>query len=175
MPGDWRNAPLHPVITSSPSATDGQPGSPDVAGLSQPSLDLSSLWYTLVVRPWMTLGIVASDDSARAWRVAQKLMEVAGPSPNAFKAINVLKASSERAAAFIHAVTPSRDRVAAERTRVLLAIDSPLQNPVSIGLLAACDAVLLILELGRSRIPDARRLIELAGPERVLGAVFAVD
>jgi len=162
-------------VTSSPSVSDDQGSSPSTTGLSQPSLDLSSLWYALAVRPWLTLGVVASAESDRAWRVAQKLMEVAGQNSGAFKAINVLNAGAERAAAIIHAVTPKRDRVSAERTRVLLAIDSPLHNPVSIGLLAACDAVLLVLELGQSRIPDARRIVELAGRERVMGAIFAVE
>jgi hypothetical protein len=59
--------------------------------------------------------------------------------------------------------------------RFVVALDSPVVNPVAIGVLTAADAALMLLEKGVSQIPQARRIIEIAGRERFIGAVVAAD
>jgi hypothetical protein len=133
---------------------------------------VAELWYSLIGRAWATLAVVAPDNAPRAWWLAQRLAEVGKGEPGVLKAVNVLKATVARAAAIGQALSPQKLKGTAQRKRFILAVDSPLENPVAIGLLSGCDAVLLLLELERTRIPDGQRIIELVGRERFVGAVL---
>ena len=57
----------------------------------------------------------------------------------------------------------------------IVALDSPIANPVAIAVIAASDAVLLLLERGVTGIPQARRIVEIVGRDRLIGAVFDVS
>jgi len=41
--------------------------------------------------------------------------------------------------------------------------------------LTACDTVVLLLEKGVSKIPQARKVIEIVGRQRLIGAVLALE
>jgi hypothetical protein len=138
----------------------------------QPPPEVSALWYSLRARPWRTLALVAPGNAPRAWRLAQKFQLVEGERAQTLKLVNALDANVGRVAAVAHALSPKKLESAPERARFILAADSPLENPVAIGLLSTCDAVLLLLERQRTRIPDAQRILELIGPERFIGAVL---
>jgi hypothetical protein len=136
-----------------------------------PAHDVTALWYALIGRPWASLAVISQDDSPRAWRLVQKLDEVARVNQyRALKTVNILDLTLERAEAIAHAV--GKVSSLGERKRYLIAIDSPLENPVAIRVLSACDAVLLVLEKDRSRIPDAQRTVEMVGRGRLIGAVL---
>jgi hypothetical protein len=136
-----------------------------------PPHDVSALWYVLVSRPWTSLAVVSPDDGSKAWRLAERFLEVARQNQSSvFTAVNILNLNVERAASIAHAV--SVVTAVGQRKRFVMAIDSPLENPIAIRVLSACDAVLLLLEKGRSRIPDAQRTVELVGRERLIGAVL---
>lgn len=53
--------------------------------------------------------------------------------------------------------------------QVIIAVRSVLEEPLGVAVAQAADAVVLCVEMGRSRLPSARRTLELVGPERVLG------
>lgn len=133
---------------------------------------LSTVWYRLVGLQWKTLALVAPGDHARAWRLAQGLVEVAKGGPTPLKAVNALGASLDRLVAVAHVLSPTKLQATSDVTRFIVAADSPLEAPASIGLLSSCDAVVLLLERGRTRIPDGQRILELVGPERFVGAVL---
>jgi len=136
-----------------------------------PAHDVSALFYTLIGRPWSSLAIISPDDSPRAWRLVQKLQEAARANQyHSLKAVNILEMNLERAESITHAI--GKVSSLGERKRFLIAIDSPLENPVAIRILSACDAVLLLLEKDRSRIPDAHRTVEMVGRGRLIGAVL---
>jgi hypothetical protein len=84
----------------------------------------------------------------------------------------VLAVTEARATAMAHALSPAKLRAAAASQRYLLATDNPLLNPAALGVIAACDGVLLLLQEGRTAIPRARRLVEFIGRERLMGAVL---
>lgn len=150
------------------------PGSRPVAGWSGPAHDLSTLLYSLIIRPWTSLAIVSPDDGERAWRLAQKLAEAARQSHYpALKAVNLLDLNAERAAGIAHAV--NKVTALGERKRFAIAIASPAENPIALRVLTVCEAALLVLERGRSRIPDAQRTVELVGRSRLIGAVLCSD
>ncbi|MGZ6072119.1 MAG: hypothetical protein ACXWK8_12950 [Myxococcaceae bacterium] len=156
--------------TSAPSAATGR-GDSRARRAESPAHDVTALWYALIGRPWASLAVISQDDSPRAWRLVQKLDEVARANQyRALKAVNILDLSLERAEAIAHAV--GKVTSLGERKRYLIAIDSPLENPVAIRVLSACDAVLLVLEKNRTLIPDAQRTVEMVGRGRLIGAVL---
>lgn len=53
--------------------------------------------------------------------------------------------------------------------QVVISIRSVLEEPLGVAVAQAADAVVLCVELGRSRLASARRTLELVGPERVVG------
>ncbi|HUM09606.1 MAG TPA: hypothetical protein VLT82_01530 [Myxococcaceae bacterium] len=161
-----------PSSTPAPTSASGTPAeAPRRASPEPPANDVTALWYALVGRQWTSLAILAPDDSPRAWRLVQKLEEVARANQyRALKAVKILDLTMDRAEAIAHAV--GKVSSLGERKRYLIAIDSPLENPVAIRVLSACDAALLVLEKDRSRIPDAQRTVEMVGRGRLIGAVL---
>lgn len=139
-----------------------------------PAHDLSALLYSLIIRPWASLAIVSPDDGERAWRLAEKLAKAAHqhhyPS---LKAVNLLELSADRASSLARAV--STLSALGERKRFVLAMANPAENPIALRVLNVCESALLVLQAGRSRIPDARRTVELIGRHRVMGAVLCSD
>ncbi|HET9157407.1 MAG TPA: hypothetical protein VFN91_12110, partial [Myxococcaceae bacterium] len=120
------------------------------------SSPLSVLWYGLMLKPWTTLGMVSPDDPNGAWALAQALVETAALPSDVLKAVSVLDATPGRAEAISRAVAPSKVQASGQRARFVLATDSPLSNPVALGVLASCDAVLLVVHAGKSLLPLAR-------------------
>jgi hypothetical protein len=139
-------------------------------GQGSPS-GVAALFQALVAREWLSLAVVTTEVGERAWWLVQALEQVAAQSPRPLRTLNVLGVTMARAAAMAHALSPEKLRAAAPQ-RYLVATDSPVLNPASLEVVTACDAVLLLLEEGRTRIPGARRLVELIGRERLLGAVL---
>ena len=147
-------------------------GIPLLAEMRQ-AADVGALWHPLMVRPWVTLAVVAPGDAASAWEFAGKLGEVAAQHQfRELKVVDARDATQARANALAHAVTRAAIPASNERLRFVIAVDSPLRNPVAIGILIACDAVLLFLDQGKTLIPDALGTVDLAGRHRVIGAVL---
>lgn len=132
---------------------------------------VAALFQALVSREWLSLAVVSTEATDRAWWLVQALEQVAAQSPRPLRTLNVLGVTMARAAAMAHALAPGKLRAAAPQ-RYCVATDSPVLNPASLEVVMACDAVLLLLEEGRTRIPGARRLVELIGRERLMGAVL---
>ena len=127
------------------------------------------LFQILSARDWLTLAVVSAEDGARAWWLVQALEQIAIQSNQPLRALNVLEVTVARATAMAHALSPDRLRSAG---RYLVATDSPAINPAALGVLTACDGVLLLVQEGRTPIPGARRLVELIGRQRLIGAVL---
>ena len=140
----------------------------DPAGVPQ---DLSALLFALLVRPWTSLAIVSPEDPERAWRLSEKLAKAAQQSHYpSLKAVNLLDLSSERASR--SARTISKLNALGDRKRFMIALTDPVENPITVRVLAVCESALLVLERGRSRVPDVRRTVELIGHQRLMGAVL---
>jgi len=161
----------HDIDTAGPEPIEAVGNRRESVGA--PVQALSALWYRLADFQWRTLAVVAPGNGLGAWRTAQALVEVAEKRPRLLKVVNAIDASLERLDAVAHALSPEKLVAAADRTRFVLAVDSPLENPAAIGLLSTCDAVVILLERQRTRIPDAQRIVELVGRERFIGAVLS--
>jgi len=89
--------------------------------------------------------------------------------------INGLQLDLERANAIVRMVEPPEGIARPTEQRFVIALDSPIVNPIAFGVLAAGDAVLMLLQRGVSKIPEARKISEVVGRERLIGAVLAVE
>jgi hypothetical protein len=132
---------------------------------------VAALFHAVVAQDWLSLAVVSAEVGERAWWLVQALEQIGAQGPRPLRTLNVLGVTAARAAAMAHALAPGKLRAAAPQ-RYLAATDSPVLNPASLEVVMACDAVLLLLEEGRTRIPAARRLVELIGRERLMGAVL---
>ena len=134
--------------------------------------DLGALWYRLARQEWTTLAVVSPDDNGGASRLARALVELAGAHHGLLEARDLSEFRRKVRAATVISRTEGA-AVASERPwRFLLPIDSVLDAPHADELLAACDTVVLLLEKGRSLIPDAVSTVDFVGHEHLLGAVL---
>ena len=133
---------------------------------------MGALFQALTTREWLSLAVVSAEEGSRAWWLVQELEKVAAQSHRPVRTLNVLEVTLARAAAMAHALSPEKLRAPDAPERYLVATDSPLLNPAAMGVIAACDGVVLLLQEGRTPIPGARRLIDFIGRERLMGAVL---
>ena len=137
--------------------------------------DVHELLYKLLSRPWLCLAVVSPDQTPNTLRLANSLAALGTQQRrHPVEVIDALQLDLEQSTAIAHRVESQKDVHGAER-RVVIALDSPIANPVAIGVLRVADAVLILLKKGVSRIPEARRIIKIVGRERLIGAVLTVD
>jgi hypothetical protein len=154
-------------------ARDG-PTAPAPADRPPPSAEVSTLWRDLMVRPWTTLAVVSPDDGNLAWRLVQLLVVAAGEHQRpVLKAVNLLELNVNRVGAIAQALAAGNYTESGDRMRFVVAVPSPVADPVALSVLNVCDAAVLLLSLGRSKLPVADAIPALVGEERVLGAVLA--
>jgi hypothetical protein len=136
--------------------------------------DAQQLWYRLLSRPWSCLVVVSPDPTPNTLRLARSLAEFGTlHQRRPVEVIDARQLDLERAAAIAHMVEPEAGAPPVAEPRFVVALDSPIVNPIAIEVLTAGDAVLMLLEKGVTRMPQARKIIEIAGWERLVGAVLA--
>jgi hypothetical protein len=154
-------------------ARDGPTGAASPAEPLLPSAEVVELWRVLRVRPWTTLAVVSPDDGAHAWQLVQLLVASAGPTQRpVLKAVNFLDVTASRAGSVSQALAAGNFAESGERMRFVVASPGPVANPVALSVLGVVDAVVLLLELGKSQLPVASSSATLAGRERLLGVVL---
>lgn len=63
--------------------------------------------------------------------------------------------------------------VALPSAQVVISIPSVVKDPLGLGVVQSADAVVLQIDMGKTRFADARRTIELIGRERIAGCFVA--
>ena len=151
-------------------APQGRTLSAAIAG--QPGYDVELLWYLLLRKSWSCLAVVSPDHAhEKVLRLARSLSQKGERLGRSISALDALDIDLSRAAAVTNQVAP-RGAIGGGEQRYIIALDPPLANPLAIGVLAACDAVLIALELGVTGIANAQRTVEIIGREQILGAVL---
>jgi len=138
--------------------------------------DVHEVWYRLLpLRPWSSLAVVSPERTPKTLQVARSLVELAtklGRHP--VELVDGTEVDLDRANSIARLIEPARNLVPVQ-PGFIVALDSPIANPVAIAVIAASDAVLLLLERGVTGIPQARRIVEIVGRDRLIGAVFDVS
>jgi len=138
--------------------------------------DVRELWYRLLARRWSCLVVVSPERTPNTLRLARSLGELGTQQRQRLvEVINGLQLDLERANAIVRMVEPPEGIARPTEQRFVIALDSPIVNPIAFGVLAAGDAVLMLLQRGVSKIPEARKISEVVGRERLIGAVLAVE
>jgi hypothetical protein len=137
---------------------------------------VEELWYKLLARPWSSLAVVSPERTPKTLRLARSLGEFGTRHRRRpVEIIDGMRLDLERSAAIAQMVEPEEGVPPLSDPRFVIALDSPIANPIAMEVLAASGAVLMLLEKGVTRIPQALRVIEMVGRERLIGAVLAVD
>jgi hypothetical protein len=127
---------------------------------------VEELWYKLLARPWSSLAVVSPERTPKTLRLARSLGEFG--TRHRRRPVEIIDGMAQM-------VEPEEGVPPLSDPRFVIALDSPIANPIAMEVLAASGAVLMLLEKGVSRIPQALRVIEMVGRERLIGAVLAVD
>jgi hypothetical protein len=130
--------------------------------------DVNELWDSILHREWRCLGVISVDSWGKTWGVAQSLASLGNRNGRIVTAVDAFDADLSRAASIAQQVCEAPVQ---RNARWVIALDAPLDNPRAIGVLASCDAAVLVLEMGVTSIPRAQRAIEAIGREQLLGAV----
>jgi len=138
--------------------------------------DVRELWYDIQPCGWVSLAVVSPDRTGKTLQLARSLADMGTQALG--RSVELINAT-DLDLAFVGRIT---DRLASnDSTRkagahqIILALDSPIVNPLAIGVIAACDSALLLLLRGQTTVPDARRTAERIGRERLLGAVIVSE
>ena len=136
--------------------------------------DLGALWVRLARGSWKTLAVVSPDAGDAAARLARGLTDLAGAQHRVVEASDASELKLKLSAALGVGDPEKAGSDLPRHLRFLVPVAGALDKPGTAELLAACDSVVLLLEKGRSRLPDALRTLGLVGRERLLGAVLAL-
>lgn len=161
-----------------------------------PSRELQELWFATRRREWKSLVVVPASPGTSVLQIAQALGEVGGAirmSP--VQVVNAEGMDLDRIALLVMDLSGADQQPAAKSAvwtsapegagreaqtarsapqsrATIVAIEAVAENPLILPLALAADAVLLCVEMGRTRLADARHTIELIGRDRIIGTVL---
>ena len=136
--------------------------------LPVPGRDWQQLWFAALQLPWSSLAIVPAQPNLSALAAARALVAVGRLYHQC--PVHLIEAEATEPAATGFVISSVKNRVAAGE-RVVMAVDSPLSNPVAIPIARAADAALLLVPLGRTRLMLARHTIDSVGREQFIGSI----
>jgi hypothetical protein len=137
---------------------------------------VEELWYLLLSRRWSCLALVCPERTPRTLRLARDLAAFgAQHRRRPIEVIDAQELDMQRASAIAGRIEADGDLPHLDGSRFIVAVDSPIANPSAIEVLTATDAVVLLVQKGVTTIPQARKIIELVGRQRLVGAVFTAD
>ncbi|HEY3449723.1 MAG TPA: hypothetical protein VGK67_25440 [Myxococcales bacterium] len=160
------NRPIHRLDAEAkePPEADAVGGMP----WGQSSHVIQQLWFSVIRHDWRSLAVVPVAPGRAGLEVANALSEVGGihrRSP--LIVFDGLSLELRQVANLLDEL--AKENEANERS--LIALDSPLSNLSGVPVARAADKILLVVELGRASFAGARKLMEMVGPEKVLGSV----
>src|SRR3984893_16397531 len=148
-----------------------------------PSLDLQQLWFSLLRYEWSSLVVVPADEGCSAQRIAESLAEMGtlhlGKPMTSLvtTGLDLARTSELMTSVMVHEIVRNTDGPKGRSTppwlgrNVVIAIDPVATNPAGIAVAIAADAALLCVTLGKTRLSDAERTVDLIGRERFIGCV----
>ncbi len=140
-------------------------------GVAPPDRQSQELWFAFARRKFASVVLVPADEGGSAERIATSLAEVGTwLRDGAASAIvgQALDHESARRIATIVGLT----RQSGSPVELIVAIQPVVVEPLGLTVTQAADAVVLCIELKRTRLAAARRTIELIGRERIAGCLI---
>jgi len=162
---------LRGAAVSEPLSESRQPAS--VTSDFEPD-DVRDLWLRMLRRGWKSLALVPAAPAGSTQKLARAICSVGAIYRG--RGLPLLSASDltlDSVNPFIYAMS----RVGKSQTdqdeeeKLVVMLDSVITNPLGIAVALASDAVLLVIELGKTDERSARRTVELIGRDRFIGSV----
>lgn len=137
-----------------------------------PNREFQELWFSLARRRWTSLVLVPAGEGESTLNVARSLADVGRwlrqHSITVFLMSDPMDyASANQIVADPLSSTGSGDGKGDDK--VIVSVQPVIQQPLGLAVTYAADLVVLCIEMGRTRVADVRRTIELIGRERIAG------
>jgi hypothetical protein len=130
--------------------------------------ELQQMWLQLVRGTWSSIAVIPTEPSTSPSAVTEALVSMAQfYDLGAFEALDAQRASLQDGVRLAHELAA----LVSKGSRVVVAVDSPMENGGAIPVVTATDAAILLVRLGASDSRSVRCIIDIVGRERVLGAV----
>ena len=190
--GDMMRTPGHALVQNGSPAAEAEPQS-DGAVLQA----LQELWFVLAQRRWSSLVIVPAGEEGSASELARTLAEIGknlSDVPVSAVSVRLLAPGSARALAALanhlrdgqrrlrsrdtievgpmHRNDRDEDHVGPIAGQVIVCVPPVVAEPLSLAVAQAADAVVLKIELGKTRMRDIRRSMSLIGRDRIAGCIL---
>jgi hypothetical protein len=148
------------------------------------SYQLQELWFSLIRKPWASLALLPTHERGSSIEVARRLAAIGGRFRGApltllegadldLESAARLTQTVQTAGSSWTSASPQQQRIGVQsEPRTLVALGPLLENPMGVPVALAADAVLLLIERGLTRIPDAQKTLRMIGREHVIGAVL---
>ena len=138
---------------------------------SEPSLDAQALWFAVQRRGWVSLAVVPAEEGCPTMPVALALAEVIGAHRGRPPLVLPGEGLDLAGSASLLAQLRMRAPGEAAHDPVLVPLGAFSASPSGVPVARAVDAVLLCVELGKTRLRAARQAIDAAGRDKLLGYV----
>lgn len=151
-----------PLATTTPSA---------VPALikAAPDREYQELWFALARKNWKSVVLVPADEGLSAAGIATALAEVGRWLRTELVTLFIMSDPLDYASATqITAPTPASARAELPE-RTIVAVQPVVVEPLGLAVTQAADAVVLCIEMGRTRMSSTRRTIDLIGRDRIAG------
>ena len=132
-------------------------------------LRYQQLWIALEKRPWRSLALLAGSKGVATLDVADLLAKIAWWYSGEPTSVFDLRDLSVRLVD--HQLRELKQQLAAG-DRVFVSLRSTLENPSSVRVAQACDAVALLVAMGETDVKSAEATINAVGRERFLGSIL---
>ena len=126
-----------------------------------------TVWFAIAQNPWSSLVLVPADEHMSVLPMARALMEAA----RMYEERPVCIIEAENAApSDVRTITANLRDYASRGQRIIVAVRSPLVSHPATPIARACDAAILLVPLGQTKVAAAKQVIATVGHTAFLGA-----
>ncbi|MEP6915247.1 MAG: hypothetical protein ABJC89_06350 [Acidobacteriota bacterium] len=140
-----------------------------IAAASAADPVLQRIWFSIVQKPWSSLAVIPIGAALhdRAGRIARSLVSVGGL--HGARPVRFLDATGVELGDYQQLSVALKS--AAETNSMVIRLDCVTSNPTALALARATTAILLLVQIGDSRLSAIRSVVDAVGRERVIGCV----
>jgi len=140
-------------------------------------LDLQQLWFTTLKWDWSSMALVPAGANGSVLKMAKMLAQIANHHsgrPASRSETSGLASSADLAEDITGRFTVYTPTIASDRgkQRTIIALDPVVTDPAGIPVALAADMALLCVELGRTKIPEAEKTLQLIGRDHFRGCIL---
>lgn len=130
---------------------------------------LQHLWLNLQQRSWRLLAVMAASEGVETLATADALAKIAWWFTGRPACVMDMRDLSLRL--LEHQIRAMAAQLEGGE-RIFIPLRAMSENPTAIPLAMAADAVVLCVELGKTRIKDAQRALRAVGREKFIGSIL---